>query len=133
LGQWYRTQYANLLEDDKATFTDIFGRLGEGTRKPPRRPQLLHFYSEKRYQSHIKPRVEERKRVLEKRAEYRGEDPPVAITIQNDVTKECWEEESEAFQEEMVREREREHEIRLRAWRESNADGPNRTPEEFSA
>ncbi|KAJ7702610.1 hypothetical protein B0H14DRAFT_3527195 [Mycena olivaceomarginata] len=133
LGQWYRTQYANLLEDDKATFTDIFGRLGEGTRKPPRRPQLLHLYSEKRYQSHIKPRVEERKRVLEKHAEYRGEDPPVAITIQNDVTKECWEEESEAFQEEMVREWEREHEIRLRAWRESNADGPNRTPEEFSA
>jgi hypothetical protein len=122
-----------LLEDDKATFTDIFRRLGEGTRKPPRRPPLLHFYSEKRYQSHIKPRVEEHKRALEKRAEYTGEDPPVAITIQNDVTKECWEEESEAFQEEMVREQEREHEIRLRAWRESNADGPNRTPEEFSA
>ncbi|KAJ7799343.1 hypothetical protein B0H14DRAFT_2617076 [Mycena olivaceomarginata] len=34
---------------------------------------------------------------------------------------------------EMVREREREHDIRVKAWKESMADGPNRTPEEFSA
>ncbi|KAJ7691870.1 hypothetical protein B0H14DRAFT_2651873 [Mycena olivaceomarginata] len=133
LGGWYRTQYANLLEEDKATFTDIFGRLGEGTRKPPRCPQLLHFYSEKRYQSHIKPHVEQRKNALKKRAEFTGGDPPATITIQNDVTKECWEEESEMFQQEMLREQEREHDIRLKAWRESNADGPNRTAEEFSA
>jgi hypothetical protein len=100
--------------------------------KPLRHPQLLHFYSKKHYQLHIKPRVEECKRTLKKCAEYMGEDPPVAITIQNNVMKECWEEDSEVFQEEMVREREWEHEIRLRAWRELNADRPNRTPEEFS-
>ncbi|KAJ7713261.1 hypothetical protein B0H14DRAFT_3523509 [Mycena olivaceomarginata] len=133
LGQWYRREYASLLEEDKTTFTDIFGQLGEGTRKPPRRPQLMHFYSEKRYDSHIRPRVEERKRALEQRAEFTGEKVPVAIKIQNVVTKECWDEESLAYQEEMVRERERQHERHVKAWRDSNADGPNRTPEEFSA
>jgi hypothetical protein len=93
----------------------------------------LHFYSEKQYELYIKPRIEQRKSTLEKRAEFMGEDLPAAITIQNDVTKECWEEESEMFQQEMLREQEREHEIRLKAWRESNADGLNRTAEEFSA
>jgi hypothetical protein len=62
-----------------------------------------------------------------------GVDAPAAITIQNDVTKECWEEESDLYKEELLREREREHEIRLKAWRESTSDSPNRTPEEFSA
>jgi hypothetical protein len=133
LGQWYRIQYSSLLKEDKATFNELFAQLGEGTRKPPRRPQLLHFYSEKRYDAHIRPRVEERKRVLQKRAEFGGAAMPHAITIQNEVTKESWDEETVAFQEEMVRQREREHEIRVKAWRESNADGPNRTPEEFSA
>ncbi|KAJ7745168.1 hypothetical protein B0H14DRAFT_3514592 [Mycena olivaceomarginata] len=106
---------------------------GTGTRKPPCRPQLLHFYSEKRYDSHIRPRVEERKRALGQRAEFAGVEAPASIKIQNNVTKECWDEESMAYQEEMVKERERQHDIKLKAWRESNADGPNRTPEEFSA
>ncbi|KAJ7694010.1 hypothetical protein B0H14DRAFT_3530918 [Mycena olivaceomarginata] len=131
LGGWYCTQYASLLKEDKATFSEIFGRLG-GTRKPPRRPQLLHFYSEKRWDSHIKPRADERKRALERRAEMTGVPVPAAILIQNEVTKECWEDEPESLKEEMLREREREHEIHLKAWKESNADGPNRTPEEFS-
>ncbi|KAJ7363887.1 hypothetical protein DFH08DRAFT_949525 [Mycena albidolilacea] len=109
LGGWYRTQ------------------------KPPRCPQLLHFYSEKRWDSHIKPCADERKRALERRAEMTGVPAPAAILIQNEVTKECWEDEPESLKEEMLREREREHEIHLKAWKESNADGPNRTPEEFSA
>jgi hypothetical protein len=71
--------------------------------------------------------------VLQQRVEFGGAAMPHAITIQNEVTKESWDEETVAFQEEMVRQREREHEIRVKAWRESNADGPNRTPEEFSA
>ncbi|KAJ7850179.1 hypothetical protein B0H14DRAFT_3452103 [Mycena olivaceomarginata] len=133
LGEWYRRQFASLLKEDKATFADIFGHLGEGGRKPPRRPQLLHFYSEKRYDEHIKPRVEARKKVLAVRAEMTGVKAPAAITIQNEVTKECWDEESDLYMDSLLREREREHEIRLRAWRESTSDGPNRTPEEFSA
>jgi hypothetical protein len=62
-----------------------------------------------------------------------GTKAPAAIVIQNEVTKECWDEEPLSVQEEMVRERERDHDIRVKAWKESNADGPNRTPEEFSA
>ncbi|KAJ7788730.1 hypothetical protein B0H14DRAFT_3503888 [Mycena olivaceomarginata] len=88
---------------------------------------------EKRYEEHIKSRVEARKCALAKRAELSGVKAPHAITVQNEVTKECWEEETYAYQQEMVREREREHDIRVKAWKESMADGPNRTPEEFSA
>ncbi|KAJ7264466.1 hypothetical protein B0H12DRAFT_1068719 [Mycena haematopus] len=133
LGGWYRSQYTSLLKEDKATFHDLFARLGEGGRKPPRRPQLMHFYSEKCYDAHIKSRVDERKKALQQRAEFTGTPAPAAIAIQNEVTKECWEEESEEFKLELLREREREHNILLKAWEESMADGPNRTPEEFSA
>ncbi|KAJ7357904.1 hypothetical protein DFH08DRAFT_953111 [Mycena albidolilacea] len=86
VGNWYRTQYQSLLKEDKTTFSEIFGRLGEGPWRPPRRPQLLHFYSEKRYDSHIKPLVEARKRALAKQEE-------------------CWDEEPLSVQEEVVRER----------------------------
>ncbi|KAJ7363882.1 hypothetical protein DFH08DRAFT_949516 [Mycena albidolilacea] len=133
VGNWYRTQYQSLLKEDKTTFSEIFGHLGEGPRRPPRRPQLLHFYSEKRYDSHIKPLVEARKRTLAKREALGGMKAPAAIVIQNEVTKECWDEEPLSVQEEVVRERERDHDNRVKAWKESNADGPNRTPEEFSA
>ncbi|KAJ7794561.1 hypothetical protein B0H14DRAFT_2621764 [Mycena olivaceomarginata] len=64
-----------------------------------------------RYEEHIKLRVEARKRVLAKRAELSGVKAPHAITVQNEVTKECWEEETYVYQQEMVQERKREHDI----------------------
>jgi hypothetical protein len=128
LGAWYRTQYATLLKEDKATFGDLFGHLGEGL-KPPRRPQLLHFYSSRRYEGHIKVRVEERMATLRKRAERTGGPPPVAITVQNKVTQECWDDESDMFRQEM----QREHQVLVKAWKDSHADGPTRTAEELNA
>jgi hypothetical protein len=99
-------QYQSLLKEDKTMFSKIFGRLGEGPRRPPCRPQLLHFYSEKRYNSHIKPLVEARKRALAKREALGGMKVPAAIMIQNEVTKECWDKEPLSVQEEVVHERE---------------------------
>ncbi|KAJ7694512.1 hypothetical protein B0H14DRAFT_2650966 [Mycena olivaceomarginata] len=75
---------------------------------------LLHFYSEKRYNEHIKPWVEARKKSLAVHAEMTDVKAPAAITIQNEVTKECWNEESDLYMDSLLREREREHEIRLR-------------------
>ncbi|KAJ7747579.1 hypothetical protein B0H14DRAFT_3514003 [Mycena olivaceomarginata] len=82
LGQWYHIQYASLLKEDKATFSE------------------LHQVAR------------------------RGSKAPHAITVQNEVTKECWEEETYAYQQEMVREREREHNIRVKAWKESMGGWP---------
>jgi hypothetical protein len=64
--------------------------------------------------------------------ELSGVKVPHAITVQKEATKECWEEETHAYQQEMVQECEREHNIHVKAWKESMADGLNRTPEEFS-
>jgi hypothetical protein len=120
------------MKEDKTAFAELFGQL-DGGRKGPRRPQMLHFYSSKCYETRVKPRVEQRTKDLEKRASYTGEKLPAAITLQNDVTKECWEEESDDFKAEMSRRREREFLITSKAWQESAADGPGRTPEELSA
>ncbi|KAJ7740332.1 hypothetical protein B0H16DRAFT_1758051 [Mycena metata] len=133
IGAWYRTQYASLLKEDKAVFTEMFGRLAHDKDKPPKRPQLLHFYSSRVYDKLIAPRVEKRMKELETKAKYTGGEMPWPITVQNQVTKECWEEETEVEQEETKRALEREHEIAVKAWKESRADGPNRTAEEFHA
>lgn len=129
MGQWYRSQYASLLKEDKAAFGDLFGQL-DGVRKPPRRPTLQHYYSTKWYSTRIKERFKERMEKM-KRATFSGEDVH-AVMIRNEVTQECWEDESEQFRMETERQRDKEHEIKLKAWRESGADCPSRTPEEYS-
>ncbi|KAJ7194375.1 hypothetical protein B0H12DRAFT_1082447 [Mycena haematopus] len=84
------------------------------------------------YDKRIKPQVEAQLTSLPGRAKFTGEEVH-AINVQNEVTHECWEEESEEFKAEMVRQRDREHEITMKAWRESAADSPSRTPEEYHA
>jgi hypothetical protein len=81
----------------------------------------------------VKPLVEERTDALKQRAKYTDEILPHALNLQNDITKECWEKEMPIFQEEVKRALEREHEIKLKAWRESYSDSPSRTPEEYSS
>jgi hypothetical protein len=70
---------------------------------------------------------------LRKHSDYSGAAMPAMISIQNEVTKECWDEETEVFQEEMRRALEREYEITLKGWKESLADSLARTPEEYNA
>ncbi|KAJ7118612.1 hypothetical protein C8R43DRAFT_865306, partial [Mycena crocata] len=84
------------------------------------------------YDDRVEPRVVSRMRAIEKRATHTGEKVPHRIVVQNELTKEVWDEETEIFQEETLRAMEREHEITLKAWRESIADSPTRTPEQFS-
>jgi lipocalin len=131
MSQWYRGQYGNLLKEDKAAFGELFGQL-DGVRKAPRKPSIVHFYSGRWYESRIKRRVKERLATVRKRATYTGQKVHT-ITVQNEVTQECWDDETEEFKAEMVRQRDVEHEITLKAWRESAADSPSRTPEEYNA
>jgi hypothetical protein len=131
LGQWYRAKNAGVLKAEKTSFGELFSGLGHLQAKP-RRPQLHHFYLSRHYNTRIKARVKARTETLQKRAEYSGEELPAAITIQNEVTKECWEEESNVFQEETRRALEHKYEITLKGWKESLADSPARTPEEYN-
>ncbi|KAJ7902359.1 hypothetical protein B0H13DRAFT_1882605 [Mycena leptocephala] len=130
LGQWYRGQYGSILKAEKTSFGELFSSLGR--QEKPRRQQLLHFYSGRHWETRIKPRVEARLAGLKRRAEYTGEAVPAAITIQNEETKACWDEESPVFQEAMKRELERDYEITLKGWKESLADSPARTAEEYN-
>ncbi|KAK7027581.1 hypothetical protein R3P38DRAFT_3190456 [Favolaschia claudopus] len=133
LGGWYRGQYTNLLKEDKETFTELFAPLGNVAGNAPRKPQVQHFYSTTQYEARIKPLVEERLKTLQRRAELAGEKPPHAVKVQNEVTKECWERESEQFQEDTLQALERHHQAAVKAWNDARADGPSRTAEQYSA
>ncbi|KAJ7019389.1 hypothetical protein C8F04DRAFT_888098, partial [Mycena alexandri] len=98
-----------------------------------RHPRVQQFYSKLYYDTRVKARVEARIQALQKRAEYTGGEPPHPFAVQNDVTKECWEGETEMFQAETVRLMEREYEATVKAWEASLADSPSRTAEEYNA
>ncbi|KAJ7117955.1 hypothetical protein C8R43DRAFT_960459 [Mycena crocata] len=132
IGAWYRTQYANLVKDDKVVFGDLFGSLTAGVRKKPKKPKLQHYYSSRFYHERVAGRVEARLRALEKRAGHTGEAMPEAITVQNEMTKEVLEEEPEHFVAQLELDLDREYKRALKGWQDSLADSPPRTPEEFS-
>ncbi|KAJ7099209.1 hypothetical protein C8R44DRAFT_747893 [Mycena epipterygia] len=112
LGAWYRGQFANLVKEDKVAFAELFGGI-QGV--------------------HVRSTFEARYLTLEKRAGHMGEAPPSKIKIQNEVTREVWDQETEDFQARVQAALEREYEANVKAWQESLADSPTRAPEEFAA
>jgi hypothetical protein len=70
---------------------------------------------------------------IKRRAEYTGEKVPAVLALQNLVTKEVWDEEEPAFQEEVKLVWEREYQASVRGWEASLSDSPTRTPEELAA
>jgi ABC-type transporter MlaC component len=68
-----------------------------------------------------------------RRAAFTDDDMPAALKVRNEVTKEVWEEETEAFQQEVKTNLEREYQASLAAWKNSLADSPTKTPEEMNA
>ncbi|KAJ7712788.1 hypothetical protein B0H16DRAFT_1479102, partial [Mycena metata] len=133
IGQWYRLQYGSLLKSDKTAFTEMFTGVLDGAPAKPTRGQLGHYYSRKFYDTRVKARADARIAVLNRRAELTGEEPPKKIDVISKVTKEVWEEETPEFQKECEVAMEREYAESLRAWEQSLADSPTRTPEEISA
>ncbi|KAK6997436.1 hypothetical protein R3P38DRAFT_3219441 [Favolaschia claudopus] len=133
LGQWYRAQFTSLLKEDKSAFGGLFAPLGNVMGQAPRKPQLMHFYSTRNYETRVKERAEARFQELVKEAELSGEPAPHMLAVRNEVTKACWQEESDVFKEETMQALERAHEITLRAWKEGQSDGPSRTAEEYNA
>jgi hypothetical protein len=62
----------------------------------PKKLRIVHFYSRCFYHEHVKDCVTVRWAALSKLP-----NPPKEITVRNQVTKECWEAEDPAFQDEV--------------------------------
>ncbi|KAJ6451146.1 hypothetical protein C8R45DRAFT_1113690 [Mycena sanguinolenta] len=133
IGEWYRRKYGGLLKSDKAAFKELFAGVLDYAQPKPQRGQLRHFYSRRYFDSRVKLRYEERMAALKRRAGHTGEKVPAPLALQNQVTKEVWDDETPAFQEEVKVAWEREYQTVLKAWQASLSDGPARTPEEFAA
>jgi hypothetical protein len=120
-----------LVKHDKNTFAELFA--GVDAPGKPRLPQLIQFYSSRYWESRVKERFERRWRAAVSAANHKGEEPPASIAVQNSVTQEVWDEESGHFQDEVRRARDIYHAGVVKAWEESLADSPSKTPEEFDA
>jgi hypothetical protein len=127
MGQWFRTQYSGLVKRDKNNFAELFVDAPD----KPRQPQLVQFYSSRHYDTRMKEQFESRWQALLRRSEHTGVELPKKIKIQNEVTKEVWDEETPEFQAEVERTRDKHHAAMLKAWEESLADSPSKTPEEL--
>ncbi|KAJ7440828.1 hypothetical protein B0H11DRAFT_2252646 [Mycena galericulata] len=132
IGRWYRSQYGSLLKSDKAAFKELFTGVLDGAPPKPQRPQLLHFYSRKYYDTLIKPVYEARLAKEKRTAKRTGGEEPKELTLRNAVTQEMWDEETPARQKEIKDALEREHQLKLKGWKASLADSPTRTAEEMS-
>jgi hypothetical protein len=118
------------VKSDKAAFADLFTGVLDGAPPKPVRPQLLHYYSSKFYTTRIKERYESRMTSLTNRAKRTGGEPPKALSVRPAVTKEVWEGETLAFQQDVKESLEHDHQVALKAWQASLADSPTTTPEE---
>ncbi|KAJ7025490.1 hypothetical protein C8F04DRAFT_1269103 [Mycena alexandri] len=133
IGEWYRRKYGGLLKTDKAAFQELFTGVFDGAPAKPQRGQLLHCYSRHFFEARVKERFDARYESLKRRAEFTEEAVPKSIVVQNQVTKEVWEEETPAFREDVRALWEREYQQALKGWKASLADSPTRTPEELAA
>jgi hypothetical protein len=94
---------------------------------------MIHFYSRKFYESHIKEVVEERMASLNRRAGLAGEAVPERIDVIAKVTVECWDGETEEFRQDCELAMECEYQQALKGWEASLSDTPTRTAEEIAA
>ncbi|KAJ7702937.1 hypothetical protein B0H16DRAFT_1748003 [Mycena metata] len=133
IGQWYRLQYGSLLKSDASAFTEMFTGVLDGAPPKPTRAQIGHYYSRKFYDSRVKPRADARIAALKRRALLEGLPEPKVIDIISKVTKEVWEEETPEFRKECELALEREYTENVKAWEQSLADSPTRTPDEIAA
>ncbi|KAJ7717952.1 hypothetical protein B0H16DRAFT_1740264 [Mycena metata] len=117
IGQWYRLQYGSLLKSDASAFTEMFTGVLDGAPPKPTRAQIGHYYSRKFYDSRVKPQADARIAALKRRALLEGLPEPKVIDI---ISKEC----------ELALERE--YTENVKAWEQSLADSPTRTPDEIA-
>jgi hypothetical protein len=128
IGSWFRTEYGastKTKKSKKVTFKEIFDK---EELAPPRpvRPRVTHFYSARCYNERIKPRFDSRWVAVSKLA-----NPPAPITVQNQVTKEAWDAESDPFKNEILAALENEHKAAVEAYEIAVSGEEPKTPEDF--
>jgi hypothetical protein len=121
------------MEEDKEAFAGLFTGNLDGAPPKPQRPQLIQFFSRKFYETRIRERFEARMAGIVCRAAFTEDDVPAVLKVRNDVTKEVWDEETEAFQAEVKATLEKEYQASLAGWKSSLADSPTKSPEEMNA
>ncbi|KAJ7678417.1 hypothetical protein B0H14DRAFT_3536479 [Mycena olivaceomarginata] len=124
----------DLDPEEAATRTTYFkllkGKIGTwyNTTPPPapKKLRIVHFYSRRFYHERVKDRVTARWAALSKLP-----NPPKEITVRNQVTKECWEAEDPAFQDEVRAALKSEHKAAQEAYATATSGEAPTTAEEY--
>ncbi|KAF8171764.1 hypothetical protein K438DRAFT_1981917 [Mycena galopus ATCC 62051] len=115
IGAWFRGEYGGASKSKKtqtSSSKELFDK-EELAPAAPKRGRITHFYSGRFYEQHIKVRFEARWAQLSSQPTPPGRKPPVAVTVRNEIIKECWEAESKPFQEEVIEAWKKEHAAKL--------------------
>jgi hypothetical protein len=129
IGVWYNTKYSGRVQKKKQqnlTFKQLFNKKELQPREPVKKC-TLHFYSSHFYYEQIKPRVEARWATVSRQAK-----PPAIVNVRNQVTKEAWLAETQAFWDEVIESLNKEHEVAIKSYKVALANDVPVTAEEYS-
>lgn len=120
--------------DAAKEIADILENAAESAPKPPRKPQVLHYYSQLYYPERIKPTVDaewaKKKKIL---AEDPDEEKTKFVDFQNKVTQRFWENETQAFRDNLKTKLEEDHRARRTVFDEHIERVTKQNPESAEA
>ncbi|KAJ7176399.1 hypothetical protein C8R43DRAFT_943184 [Mycena crocata] len=127
IGVWLNSQFGGAVskKTKPVTFKKLFNA-PEMEPPAPVKPRVLHYYSRRFYNERVSGRVAARWAVV-----ARQRNAPAILTVRNEVTKQCWESETEAFRQEVMTALEAEHKIALDAYAVALATDSPTTAEDF--
>ncbi|KAF7972065.1 hypothetical protein HWV62_19131 [Athelia sp. TMB] len=125
---FYRLNNTVSSADAAKEIVEILESAAEGNSKPPRKPQLLHYYSNLYYPSRIKPTVDD------EWAKMKASDTDVEkkvrfVDFQNKITRRFWKNETQAFRDNLQAKLESEHSAKRKAFEEHIARVAKENPE----
>ncbi|KAJ7797235.1 hypothetical protein B0H14DRAFT_3493968 [Mycena olivaceomarginata] len=129
IGVWYNGKYGGGVQKKKQqnlTFKQLFDKK-ELEPQVPVKKRTLHFYSSQFYYERIKPRVEARWATVSRQTK-----PPAIVNVRNQVTKEAWLAETQAFRDEVIESLNKEHEAAMTSYKIALANDVPTTAEEYS-
>ncbi|KAJ7121766.1 hypothetical protein C8R43DRAFT_959544 [Mycena crocata] len=127
LGVWYNAEFGGSVSKKQKpiTFKKIFNA---PAMEPPApvKPRVLHYYSRRFYNERVSGRVAARWATVARQPNH-----PAIIRVRHDVTRECWESETEAFRQDVIGALEAEHKAALEAYSIALASDSPKTAQEF--
>ncbi|KAJ7785189.1 hypothetical protein DFH07DRAFT_948268 [Mycena maculata] len=140
IGAWYKAQYGGSVSKTAKpmTFKKLFDKPELGPPAPVK-PRVLHYYSRRFYDEHIKDRVTARWAAVSARwAEHSrverppgvpAEKAPSLVAVRSTVTRAVWDGETEAFKKEVMAALKNEHDVAKEAYEKAVAGEAPTTPE----